>query len=142
MGMVLLSLGVSGCGQKIDDYSGTWMGIDQRPNGGSKIYEYNIAMNNDEVTYTIRVTQYDYKKSFNSRSAQWSNTEPHYVSGYLDTRGHLVSSIGTFVAEPKNFRLIYGNINLVRKAKNVELKLKYVLRNEIEKRYPQIEIID
>ena len=45
-------------------------------------------------------------------------------------------------ADPANFRLLYGNIPLVRKAKNTELKLKYVVRGEVEAKYPGIEVLD
>ena len=50
--------------------------------------------------------------------------------------------MGIIRADVQNFRLIYGNIFLTRKAKNTELKLKYVIRTEIEQRYPGIRVFD
>ena len=67
---------------------------------------------------------------------------PHYFSASLNNNGDLVSDIGVIRADHQNFRLIYGNIFLVRKAKNTELKFKYVVRRELEERYPGIVMVD
>lgn len=133
---------ISGCGNGSDEYVGTWMGLDEVGYGNSKIYEYKIEPSDNGVDYTICVTQYDYEISLNHSSAVWRSTMPHYFNAHLNNNGDLISDIGLIHAEPQNFRLVYGNIFLVRKAKNTEVKFKYVLRREIEAKYPGIIVVD
>lgn len=142
VGALCTALIISGCGNGSDEYVGTWMGIDEVGYGNSKIYEYQIALADNGIDYTICVTQYDYNININHSSAVWRSTTPHYFNAQLNNNGDLISDIGVIHAEPQNFRLAYGNIFLVRKAKNTEVKFKYVLRREIEARYPGIVVVE
>lgn len=139
---IFMAFSFSGCGSSIDDYTGVWMGLDERGGAKAKLYQYEIDLSNDGVSYTIKVTQFDYDISATGQQAQWRASTPHLFSGYKDGSGNLVTEIGVIRSEPNNFRLVYGNINLVRKAKNTEVKLKYVLRSNVEATYPGIAIAD
>ena len=130
----------SGCGMSSDDYVGTWMGLDQH-GGNSHVYQYEIETSEDGEGYIIRVTQFNYNVDMTQTNAVWKESAPHFFRARLD-KGNLVSDIGVIKADPANFRLLYGNIPLVRKAKNTELKLKYVVRGEVEAKYPGIEVLD
>ncbi len=139
---VIMAVMATGCGSGVDDYTGTWMGIDETGRGLSKVYQYDIAISENGTDYTIRVTQSDYQVSLNHSSANWRSTMPHYFTAQMNSDGDLVSDIGVIRADPNNFRLVYGNIYLVRKAKNTEAKFKYVARKEIEQLYPGIVVND
>lgn len=131
----------SGCGPS-DEFTGSWMGIDELGGGKSKVYQYDIALSEDGSNYMIRVTQFDYERNINNSQAVWRSTAPHFFHAYRNEKNQLVSDIGVIRADTRNFRLIYGNIYLVRKAKNTEVKFKYIVRNELEQRYPGIMIAD
>ncbi len=137
---LIVAFTTAGCGMSSDDYVGTWMGLDEH-GGNAQVYQYDIAISENGDDYIIRVTQFDYKVSMNYDTAVWKASSPHFFRGHLD-KGMLVSDIGIIKADPANFRLLYGKINLVKKAKNTELKLKYVVRNQLEAKYPGIEILD
>ena len=107
----------------------------------SDVYQYEIETSEDGEGYIIRVTQFNYNVDMTQTTAVWKESAPHFFRARLD-KGNLVSDIGVIKADPANFRLLYGNIPLVRKAKNTELKLKYVVRGEIEAKYPGIEVLD
>lgn len=138
---VLLGVMTVSCGNLDDPYVGTWMGLAEIGGGNSKLYEYQIEADGDD-TYSISVVQYDYDVSINHAQAVWRSTSPNYFAGQLNNRGELTTTMGIIRADVQNFRLIYGNIFLTRKAKNTELKLKYVIRTEIEQRYPGIRVFD
>ena len=138
---LLLSCMTTSCGNLDDPYVGTWMGLAEIGGGNSKLYEYEIKADGDG-NYSISVVQYDYDVSVNHAQAVWRATSPHYFVGQLTPRGDLSTTIGVIRSDPSNFRLIYGNIFLTRKAKNTEVKLKYVIREEVEKRYPGIKVFD
>ena len=138
---VLLGVMTVSCGNLDDPYVGTWMGLAEIGGGNSKLYEYQIEAD-DDGTYSISVVQYDYDVSINHAQAVWRSTSPNYFAGQLNNRGELTTTMGIIRADVQNFRLIYGNIFLTRKAKNTELKLKYVIRTEIEQRYPGIRVFD
>lgn len=140
--VMLAALMLGGCGVSNDEYAGTWMGIDEQGNGNSKIYQYTITPDDSGYGYMIEVVQSDYTVNINHSQARWRSTSPHYFNAQMNANGDLVSDIGVIRADPANFRLIYGNIYLVRKAKNTEVKLKYVARREIESMYPGIMIAD
>ena len=142
LGALLVAFVVSGCGNSSDDYVGTWMGINEIGYGNSKVYEFDIELDRNGIDYIICVTQKDYDVSINHSAAEWRSTMPHYFSASLNNNGDLVSDIGVIRADHQKFRLIYGNIFLVRKAKNTELKFKYVVRRELEERYPGIVMVD
>lgn len=138
---VLLSVMTVSCGHLDDPYVGTWVGLAEIGGGNSKLYEYQIELD-DDGTYTLSVVQYDYEVSINHAQAVWRATSPNYFAGQLNQKGDLITTMGVIRADIQNFRLIYGNIFLTRKAKNTELKLKYVIRSEIEQRYPGIMVFD
>lgn len=139
---IFMATSFIGCGNSLDNYSGIWMGLDERGGAKAKLYQYEILPSDDGVTYTIRVTQFDYDINPSAQQAQWRESLPHFFNGYVDGKGNLITDIGVIRADPGNFRLLYGNISLVRKAKNTELKLKYVLRSNVEATYPGIAIAD
>lgn len=138
---VLFSVMTVSCGNLDDPYVGTWMGLAEIGGGNSKLYEYQIEAEGDG-NYTISVVQYDYDVSINHAQAVWRSTSPNYFAGQLNHQGDLSTTMGVIKADVQNFRLIYGNIFLTRKAKNTEMKLKYVIRAEIEQRYPGIRVFD
>ena len=138
---VLFSVMTVSCGNLDDPYVGTWMGLAEIGGGNSKLYEYQIEAEGDG-NYTISVKQYDYDVSINHAQAVWRSTSPNYFAGQLNHQGDLITTMGVIKADVQNFRLIYGNIFLTRKAKNTEMKLKYVIRAEIEQRYPGIRVFD
>ena len=138
---VLLGVMTVSCGNLDDPYVGTWMGLAEIGGGNSKLYEYQIEAEGDG-NYTISVVQYDYDVSINHAQAVWRSTSPNYFAGQLNHQGDLITTMGVIKADVQNFRLIYGNIFLTRKAKNTEMKLKYVIRAEIEQRYPGIRVFD
>lgn len=138
----LLSMSLSGCGTSPDDYVGIWMGLDERGGVHAKVFQCEILQSQNAGNYTIRVSQFNYEINSTGTAAQWSASAQHYFNGHIDSSGNLVTDIGTIVADSKNFRLLYGNISLVRKAKNTEVKLKYVLRDKIAAAYPGISIAD
>lgn len=131
----------TGCEARSDDYAGTWMGVDES-RGNPIVFEYEIDPSDTGNGYTIKVTQSQYQNNVNNSATAWVSTAPHFFTGKLDGNGNLVSDIGVIKADPGNFQLKYGNISLVRKAKNTEVKLKYVARNYIESKYPGIAIGD
>ena len=138
---VLFSVMTVSCGNLDDPYVGTWMGLAEIGGGNSKLYEYQIEADG-AGNYTISVVQYDYDVSINHAQAVWRSTSPNYFAGQLNHQGDLITTMGVIKADVQNFRLIYGNIFLTRKAKNTEMKLKYVIRAEIEQRYPGIRVFD
>lgn len=138
---LLLALMTASCGNLDDPYVGTWMGLAEIGGGNSKLYEYEIERDSDG-TYSLSVIQYDYEVNINHSQAHWRATAPHFFVGQLNSKGELMTTIGVLKADVSNFRLIYGNIFLTRKAKNTEVKLKYVIRSEVEQRYPGIRIVD
>ena len=139
---VIFAMTMGGCGNSIDDYSGTWIGLDERGGPHATIHQYEIVPGKNESEYIIRVTTSDYEVTPNATKARWRSTEPHMFSGRLDPKGNLITDIGVIKADPRKFRLIYGNIFLVRKAKNTELKLKYVIRDSLKAAHPEIAIED
>lgn len=141
---VFLAVIVNGCGISItNEYVGTWMGIDQRAGTQSTVYQYEIdSKGGSDDEFTIKVTRFNYNIDMSQTNAVWKESSPHFFIGKLNDQGVLVSDIGNIVAEPENFRLKYGSIILVRKAKNTEVKLKYVVRKQVEQAYPGISVLD
>lgn len=132
----------SGCSKPTgDDYVGTWMGIDDSRNNYS-VYQYDIAANQNGRDYVVRVTQYHYDITSVEGLAVWTATQPHYFRAVIDQNGDLMSDIGKIVADPANFRLKYGDINLIRRSKNTEAKLKFVARSNLEKQYADMKFND
>ena len=68
---IFMAFSFSGCGSSIDDYTGVWMGLDERGGAKAKLYQYEIDLSNDGVSYTIKVTQFDYDISPTGQQAQW-----------------------------------------------------------------------
>lgn len=136
-----IMLFITGCEARDSDYTGSWMGVDES-RGNPIVFEYDIAPAQNGNGYTITVTQSQYKNNVNNSVSEWMSTAPHFFTAQIDNKGQLVSDIGIIKADPANFQLKYGNIALVRKAKNTEVKLKYVARDWIEKTYPGINIAD
>lgn len=142
MVVAVVAVTLSGCGTSPEDYVGTWMGLDERGGVHAKVFQCEVVQSQRSGYYTIRVSQMDYEINTAQNVAMWRSAPGHYFNGRLDKDGNLVTDIGTIKADTKNFRLLYGNIALVRKAKNTELKLKYIIRNNIEQAYPGINIQD
>lgn len=131
----------SGCGRTVSDYTGIWMGIDESGNNYS-VYQCDIAASANGQDVTIRMTQYRYELTNNNKLAVWKATAPHFFNGYLDRDGNLVSDVGVIKAKPSSFQLVYGDIIMTRKAKNTEVKLKYVARDKLSSMFPELMFND
>lgn len=132
---------LSGCGRSIDDYTGTWMGIDESESNFS-VYQCDIIASENGSDVVVRMTQYRYKLSNNNKIAIWTATDPHYFNAFLDRDGNLVSDIGVFQAKPSTFQLIYGDIFMTRRAKNTESKFRSIARDQLAKNYPELVFKD
>lgn len=128
---------MTGCGRNIDDYTGSWMGVDE-VNNNFAVYQCDIMASANGSDLTIRMTQYRYEVTNDGKIAVWTATKPHYFNGRLDRDGNLVSDIGVLSAKPGTFQLMYGDIAMTRKAKNTEVKLKYLARDRLSALYPDM----
>lgn len=135
--VAMATLVFSACSRNVGDYTGSWMGIDETGNNYS-VYQCDIVAVEDGNAVTIRMTQYRYVLSSQNKIAVWQATEPHYFQGYVNSEGNLVTDIGVISAKPDTFQLQYGNITMTRKAKNTEVKFKYIARNHLEEQYPEM----
>lgn len=123
------------------DYVGYWVGIDETVDG-CPLYEFSIA-SMSETTFTVKVIQKRYNLRPDNSAIVWLESPPKYYEGIYDPNdGVLICAFGIFDYSVKNGSMKLGNINLIRKAKNSEVKLKYVARKIFATKYPDIPIAD
>lgn len=128
---------VSACSRTAEDYTGSWMGIDDS-GANVAVYQCDIMANANSKDLTIRMIQYRYDLTNNNKIAVWKATNPHYFNGTLNKDGDLISDIGLISAKPNSFQLLYGDIVMTRRAKNTEVKFKYLARQRLQAQYPEL----
>lgn len=128
----------SGITQK--DYIGSWMGI---INSGSisTMYQCDIVAN-EIGGVTLRMSQGYYKVSSDRKVATWESVEPHFFMGAVNEKGLLVTDIGVFKAKVNTFQLEYGALLMTRMDANNSMKLRRIMKADIEEKYPGIQFVD
>ncbi len=147
LSLLLLPLAfvLASCTAYKDDYTGTWIGLDE--SGQNYIvYEYmftDVATPGNENALSVRVIRKSYEFNPEKTILSWTETIPHYFPCVYDEDTGIVSTpFGPIEFEVKSGSLIYNNIHFTKKAKNTELKLKYVARDHLKTLYPEIPIND
>lgn len=135
--VALAALIASACSRGVNDYTGSWMGIDDTSSNYS-VYQCDILAREDSDAVTIRMIQYRYVLTNKNQLAIWQGTEPHYFQGVIDSEGNLVTELGVISARPDTFQLQYGKITMTRRAKNTEAKFKYLARTNLQNKYPDM----
>lgn len=134
---------INGCTPAIDDYAGTWVGLDERNPEHSSVYEYQIAEAGDNQL-SVRVIKKSYEYSQTSDVYVWTESAPKYFPAlYSPNEGGAISTpFGILKYDVATGGLDYNNIRFVKKAKNTELKLKYVARKHISDSKPEAHFVD
>ena len=135
------ALWLAACTPYYEDFMGTWVGIDESNPQDIVLYEYEIVSAGGQ-DYAIRLTRSSYVIN-DDFGAVWTTSQPRFLlARYNPDDGSVTAPFGTLTYSTKSGNVVFGNINFVRKAKNTELKLKYVARRAVEKYYPDVPITD
>ncbi len=137
IGVMLLAA----CTPYYDDYIGTWVGIDESNPRDVVLYEYEIVTAGaDQYAIKLMRSHYEIDQTY---GAVWTSTPPRFLMAQFDPEaGILQAPFGQLTFSTSKGTLQFGNITFVRKAKNTELKFKYVARRVVERLYPQLPITD
>ncbi len=132
---------MAACSPYQSDYLGTWIGIDDTsPNYA--VYEYSIV-DAGSGRCSVRVTMLTYELNDTRDALVWTSSFPRYFPGtFNSSSGRLETDFGSLSYEIGSGNLRYNGITFVRKAKNTELKFKYVARDHLKSLYPDIPIVD
>lgn len=138
---LLAALTLAGCTPYYEDYLGTWVGIDESDPVNMVLYEYHIVTAGGQ-DYAIRLTR-SYYEVDPDLGARWINSQPRFLIAHYDPEsGRVQAPFGELDFEIGHGNIKFGTINFIRKAKNTELKLKYVARQAIKRAYPDLPVTD
>lgn len=140
---IFMLLSVCGCTPSLDSYLGTWVGIDENNPKNIVVYEYQIA-EAGENQLSISVIRKAYELSQSNEYYIWTESIPRYFPAVYNPKdkGIVSTPFGLLKYDIGVGNIKYGNITFVKKAKNTELKLKYVARKAVKEMSPKIPIID
>ncbi len=138
----LFSILLCSCNAKLNQFEGTWVGIDESNPNQIVMYEYEIALaEQDKVS--IRVIRSAYEHNDTMNTVYWTASLPKYFPGTFKAKeGVIVTSFGVLEYSVAYNNIVYNKINFIRKAKNSELKLREVARNVALQRYPEAVFAD
>lgn len=117
------------------------MGIDESDSRDIVVYEFEIVKAGG-TSYSIRLIRSHYEVE-EGMGMYWIPSQPRFLPGwYNEDNGQLQAPFGVLRCSISDGSIKFGNINFVRKAKNTELKLKYVARQAARKANPDLPISD
>lgn len=138
----LFSILLCSCNAKLNQFEGTWIGIDESNQNQIVMYEYEIAMaEHNKVSIRVIRSAYEYNDTMNT--VYWTASLPKYFPGtFMEKDGVIVTPFGVLEYSVAYNNIVYNKINFIRKAKNSELKLREVARNVALQRYPEAVFAD